>query len=765
MLTLLWELCERSPALDTMFVSPDTVVREVLKALPGTKITADDLDFVAETIAYMGTQHPDYLKLAGRVLVYALHMRTDPCIRTTVLEIHDRAPGVLSNKYWTFVDKHYHALNRMLDYSRDYQYDYFALKTLYRGYLLRGKDTKELLERPQHALLRSALVACGFDMERLPRYYGRLSRQEYTHATPTLFNACTQNQQLSSCFLMPVNGDSIEGIYKTLTDCAVISKNSGGIGISLHNVRATGTYIQGTNGYSNGLVPMLRVFNETARYVDQGGGKRKGAFAVYLEPWHADIFEWLQLKRNHGAEDKRARDLFYGLWIPDLFMQRVKEQGKWSLFCPRKAPGLADVWGEAFNALYTKYEATEGLAHRVVNAVDLLREIVTSQIETGTPYMLYKDSCNRKSNQQNLGTIQCSNLCTEVIEYTSPEETAVCNLASISLPSCLGDHGFSFAKLGEITRDVVYALDNIIDLNVYPTPETVKSNHRNRPIGIGVQGLADVFNRLHLPFTSCAARALNKKIFEVIYYNALLASVELASVHGAYASFKGSPAYHGKLQPDLWELEVPDDPVNGLEWSELKRLVMAIGLRNSLLVAPMPTASTSQIMGNNECFEPFTSNIYTRQVLSGNYTMVNKHLVQDLVSHGLWNTRMRERIIRNRGSVQGIKQVPAKLQAIYRTVWEIKQRDLIDMAADRAPFIDQSMSMNIFLAAPTPAKLYAMHLYTWGKGLKTGMYYLRTRPASNALQFTVTPDHQRRNTQTEEVKVEAEEECTLCCGS
>ncbi|CAN6443851.1 unnamed protein product [Victoria cruziana] len=679
-------------------------------------------------------------------------------------------------------------LDSEIIYDRDFDYDYFGFKTLERSYLL--KIGGKVVERPQHMLMRVAVGIHKDDIDSALKTYHLMSQRWFTHASPTLFNAGTPRPQLSSCFLICMKDDSIEGIYDTLKECAVISKSAGGIGVSVHDIRATGSYIRGTNGTSNGIIPMLRVFNDTARYVDQGGGKRKGAFAVYLEPWHADIFEFLDLRKNHGKEENRARDLFYALWVPDLFMKRVQDDETWSLFCPNEAPGLADCWGEEFEALYTKYEA-EGKAKKVVKAQKLWFSILVSQIETGTPYMLYKDTCNRKSNQQNLGTIKSSNLCAEIIEYSSPTETAVCNLASIALPRFVKEKGlpqdsqppklvgsrgsysryFDFDKLAEVASIITLNLNKIIDVNFYPTETARRSNMRHRPIGIGVQGLADTFILLGMPFDSQEARQLNKDIFETIYYHALKASSELSAKEGPYETYCGSPASKGVFQPDMWGVT----PSNRWDWSTLREMVANNGLRNSLLVAPMPTASTSQILGNNECFEPYTSNIYSRRVLSGEYVVVNKHLLHDLTEMGLWTPSLKNKIIYENGSVQKIQEVPADLRSIYKTVWEIKQKNLVDLAVDRGCYIDQSQSLNIHMDQPNYGKLTSLHFYAWSKGLKTGMYYLRSRPAADAIKFTVDASMLKDKQTVEDEDIETKmaqmvcslenrEEC-MACGS
>ncbi|CAN1828719.1 Ribonucleoside-diphosphate reductase large subunit, partial [Linum perenne] len=644
-------------------------------------------------------------------------------------------------------------LDSEIIYDRDFDYDYFGFKTLERSYLLKVQG--KVVERPQHMLMRVSVGIHKDDVDSAIKTYHSMSQRWFTHASPTLFNAGTPRPQLSSCFLVCMKDDSIEGIYETLKECAVISKSAGGIGVSVHNIRATGSYIRGTNGASNGIVPMLRVFNDTARYVDQGGGKRKGAFAVYLEPWHADIFEFLDLRKNHGSEEHRARDLFYALWVPDLFMERVQSNGTWSLFCPNEAPGLADCWGKEFEELYTKYERN-GKAKKVVQAQSLWFEILTSQIETGTPYMLFKDTCNRKSNQQNLGTIKSSNLCTEIIEYTSPTETAVCNLASIALPRFVREKvrcmfkSCGLYRLLQITQAVTYNLNKIIDVNYYPVETAKRSNLRHRPIGIGVQGLADTFILLGMPFESPEAQQLNKDIFETIYYHSLKASSEIAAVEGPYETYAGSPVSKGILQPDMWGVT----PSSLWNWESLREMISKNGVRNSLLVAPMPTASTSQILGNNECFEPYTSNIYSRRVLSGEFVVVNKHLLNDLTEMGIWNPALKNRIIYENGSVQKLPEIPQDLKLIYKTVWEIKQKTLVDMAVHRGCYIDQSQSLNIHMDQPNFGKLTSLHFHTWTQGLKTGMYYLRSRAAADAIKFTVDTT----DLKDKKPKVEAEEE-------
>lgn len=702
----------------------------------------------AQTAASFATQHPDYSILAARISVSNLHKSTSKCFSDLTEAFYryvhpttKAAAPLVSEEHYETVMKHKDRLNAAIRHERDFEYDYFGFKTLEKSYLLKMEG--KIAERPQLMLMRVAVGIHGDDIDRAIETYDYLSQRYFTHATPTLFNAGTNLPQMSSCFLLTMKADSIDGIYDTLKDCAIISKYAGGIGLAVHNVRASKSYIRGTNGTSNGIVPMLRVFNNTARYVDQGGGKRKGSIAIYLEPWHADIFAFLDLRKNHGNEADRARDLFYALWISDLFMERVKSNAPWSLFCPNEAPGLADVHGKDFQELYEKYEK-QGLARQTIQAQQLWFAVLDSQIETGTPYMVYKDHANSKSNQKNLGTIKCSNLCTEIIEYTAPDETAVCNLASISLSKLVrplsntagltGAHLiFDFEKLREVSMILTRNLNKVIDRNYYPIPEAYNSNMRHRPIGLGVQGLADTFAMLKLPFDSPEAAKLNRDIFETIYFGACTASCELAKEHGHYESYPGSPASKGELQFDMWGVT----PSNRWDWGGLKRKIAEHGMRNSLLVAPMPTASTAQILGNNESTEPFTSNIYNRRVLAGEFTIVNKHLLRDLTSLGIWNESIRNRIIAGRGSVQDIEEIPKMLRDVYKTVWEIPQRVILDLAADRAPYICQSQSLNVHIAEPTSSKLTSMHFYAWKKGLKTGMYYLRTRPKADAIQFTV----------------------------
>jgi ribonucleoside-diphosphate reductase alpha chain len=694
-------------------------------------------NLAAETAASLTVKHPDYARLASRIAVSNLHKNTTKSFSDTMQLLYDCTDSktgkyvpLLADDIWAIVKENAELLDSTIIYDRDYGFDYFGFKTLEKSYLL--KVDGKVVERPQHLYMRVAVGIHRDDIDNVIKTYHLMSERWFTHATPTLFNAGTPKPQMSSCFLLTMKDDSIDGIYDTLKQTAKISQSAGGIGLSIHNIRATGSYIGGTNGTSNGIIPMLRVFNDTARYVDQGGGKRKGAFAIYLEPWHADVFEFLDLRKNHGKDEMRARDLFYALWVPDLFMKRVEAGGDWSLFCPHEAPGLHECWGEEFEELYTRYES-EGRERRTVKAQDLWFAILDAQIETGTPYILYKDAANRKSNQQNLGTIKSSNLCTEIIEYTSADEIAVCNLASLALPRFVSDGQFDHQKLYDVTYEVTKNLNKIIDHNYYPVEEARNSNLRHRPIGIGVQGLADAFILLRLPFESEKAKQLNREIFETIYFAAMTASKDLAKLEGAYSSFAGSPASKGIFQFDLWNVE----PTLRWDWYRLKDEVVKFGVRNSLLVAPMPTASSSQILGNNECFEPYTSNIYVRRVLSGEFVVVNKHLLKDLVELNLWNDEMKNKIIFHNGSIQNIDEIPQHIKDIYRTVWEIKQRTIIDMAADRGAYICQSQSLNLFVDTPSAGKLTSMHFYAWKKGLKTGMYYLRTQAATQAVQFTV----------------------------
>ncbi|WP_298390061.1 ribonucleoside-diphosphate reductase subunit alpha [Hydrotalea sp.] len=713
------------------------VAKKTIEGIYDGVHTAELDNLAAETAASLTITHPDYAILASRIAVSNLHKNTTKSFSATMRMLYNytdthsgkRMP-LIADDVMEVIEANAELLDSIIIYDRDFAFDYFGFKTLEKSYLL--KINGKIVERPQHMYMRVAIGIHKHDVESAIKTYHLMSERWFTHATPTLFNAGTPKPQMSSCFLLTMKDDSIDGIYDTLKQTAKISQSAGGIGLAIHNIRATGSYIGGTNGTSNGIVPMLRVFNDTARYVDQGGGKRKGAFAVYLEPWHADVFEFLDLKKNHGKEELRARDLFYALWISDLFMKRVEANEEWSLFCPNEAPGLGDCWGDAFEQLYTQYE-TEGRARKTIKAQELWFKIMESQTETGTPYMLYKDAANRKSNQQNLGTIKSSNLCTEIMEYTSPDEIAVCNLASLALPRFVENGSFNHEKLYEVTYTATINLNRIIDNNYYPVEEARNSNLKHRPIGLGVQGLADVFILLRLPFESDLARILNKEIFETIYFAAMTASKDLAIQEGAYETFAGSPLSKGIFQFDMWGVT----PSNRWNWEALRQEVKQHGVRNSLLVAPMPTASTSQILGNNECFEPYTSNIYTRRVLSGEYIIVNKHLLKDLIQLGLWNNTMKTKIIAANGSIQNIPEIPTDIKGLYKTVWEIKQRNIIDMAADRGAFICQSQSLNLFVDAPNTSKLTSMHFYAWKKGLKTGMYYLRSQAATQAVQFTV----------------------------
>lgn len=723
--------------LDRRFVNSIDVAKKVIEGLYDGVTTTELDNLAAETAASLTVKHPDYALLASRIAISNLHKNTVKSFSDTMKLLYEckdhkagKAAPLLADDVWEAVKKNHELLDSTIIYDRDYAFDYFGFKTLEKSYLL--KVDGKVAERPQHMYMRVALGIHKDDIDAAIKTYHMMSERWFTHATPTLFNAGTPKPQMSSCFLLTMKDDSIDGIYDTLKQTAKISQSAGGIGLSIHGIRATGSYIGGTNGTSNGIIPMLRVFNDTARYVDQGGGKRKGAFAIYLEPWHADVFEFLDLRKNHGKEELRARDLFYALWIPDLFMKRVEENGDWSLFCPHEAPGLHECWGEEFEKLYHQYEQEKRM-RKTVKAQDLWFAILDAQIETGTPYLLYKDSANRKSNQQNLGTIKSSNLCTEILEFTSPDEVAVCNLASLALPRFVIDGKFDHDKLYEITYEATKNLNKIIDYNYYPVKEAETSNLRHRPIGLGVQGLADVFILLRMPFESDEAKQLNKDIFETIYFAAMTASKDLAKVDGYYETFPGSPTSKGQFQFDLWGVE----PSLRWDWYTLKAEVIKHGVRNSLLVAPMPTASTSQILGNNECFEPYTSNIYVRRVLSGEFVVVNKHLLKDLIELNLWNDDMKNKIIAHNGSIQRIDGIPDGIKEIYKTVWEIKQRNLIDMAADRGAYICQSQSLNLFVDTPTNGKLTSMHFYAWKQGLKTGMYYLRTKAATQAVQFTV----------------------------
>jgi len=724
--------------LNEEYVDPITIAQKVVQGVYEGVTTSELDELAAETAAHLTAEHPDYGQLAARIAVSNLHKETSKSFTDTVEALHKyieprtgQAASMIADHVHKFIMDNADALNSAVIYDRDYSYDFFGFKTLERSYLL--KIDGKIVERPQHMLMRvSCGIHCG-DFKSVVETYNLMSLKWFTHASPTLFNAGTPKPQLSSCFLLTMQGDSIEGIYDTLKQCAQISKQAGGIGLAVHNIRATGSYIKGTNGTSNGLTPMLRVFNNTARYVDQGGGKRKGAFAVYLEPWHADIFSFLDLKKNHGVEEERARDLFFGLWIPDLFMKRVEQDTTWSLFCPNEAPLLHETWGEKHEEAYIAYERA-GKARRTVKARAVWQAILESQTETGTPYMLYKDACNSKSNQQNLGTIRSSNLCTEIVEYTAPDEVAVCNLASIALNMFVKeDRSYDFKTLYDVTYVVTKNLNKVIDVNYYPVIEAENSNMRNRPIGIGVQGLADAFIKMRFPFDSPEAAQLNKDIFETIYFSAQTASVDLAKKEGHYGTFPGSPLSQGKFQFDMWDVK----PSKRWDWDALRKEVMEHGARNSLLLAPMPTASTSQILGNNECFEPYTSNLYVRRTLAGEFVCVSKHLLIDLIELGLWGKEMKNKLMAANGSIQQIPGIPQNLKDLYKTTWEIKGKVIVDMAADRGAFICQSQSLNVHMVDANFAKLTSMHFYAWKKGLKTGMYYLRTKAAADAIKFTV----------------------------
>ena len=718
-------------------VTPEKVAMKVIEGLYDG-VTTSELDNLAAEVAATNTiTHPDYALLASRIAVSNLHKNTKKSFSDVVKDLYeyidpktDKKAPLISDEVYDIIIKNADILDSTIIYDRDFRYDFFGFKTLERSYLLRLKG--EVAERPQQMLMRVAVGIHKDDLDSAIETYNYMSEGWFTHATPTLFNSGTPKPQMSSCFLLTTKEDSIPGIYDTLKQCAQISQSAGGIGLSIHDIRATGSYIKGTNGTSNGIVPMLRVFNDTARYVDQGGGKRKGSFAIYVEPWHADIFDFLDLRKNHGKEEQRARDLFYALWIPDLFMQRVEENGDWTLMCPNECPGLADVHGKDFEKLYKKYES-EGKGRKAIKAQELWFKILESQIETGTPYMLYKDAANEKSNQKNLGTIKSSNLCTEIIEYTAPDEVAVCNLASIALPKFVAEGKFDHEKLFKVAYRVTKNLDKVIDANYYPVAEARNSNMRHRPIGIGVQGLADTFILMRQAFESDEAKQLNKDIFETIYYAALTASKDLAIEKGPYESYKGSPVSKGVLQFDMWNVK----PSERWEWDLLRDEIKKNGVRNSLLLAPMPTASTAQILGNNECFEPYTSNIYTRRVLSGEFIIVNKHLLRDLVKLGIWDDRLKNKLMASNGSIQNIDEIPENIKNLYKTAWEISQKVLLDMAADRGAFIDQSQSLNIFMENANFAKLTSMHFYGWKAGLKTGMYYLRTKSATDAIKFTL----------------------------
>ena len=727
-------------------VDPVKVAMRVIEGLYDGVITSELDNLAAEIAATMTVQHPDYARLAARIAVSNLHKNTKKTFSDVMTDLYSyvnprtgkKAP-LLSDETYKIIMDNAAKLDSTIIYNRDFGYDYFGFKTLERSYLL--KLNGEIAERPQHMLMRVAIGIHQEDIDEAIETYELMSKKFFTHATPTLFNAGTPKPQMSSCFLLQIQDDSIEGIYDTLKQTAKISQSAGGIGLSIHNVRATGSYIRGTNGTSNGIVPMLKVYNDTARYVDQGGGKRKGSFAIYMEPWHADVFEFLDLRKNTGKEEMRARDLFYAMWIPDLFMKRVEEDGEWTLMCPNECPHLFDTYGEEFEKLYTGYEKV-GKGRKTIKARELWEKILEAQIETGNPYMLYKDSANRKSNQKNLGTIRSSNLCTEIMEYTANDEVAVCNLASIAIPMFIdedekGNKFFNHQSLFEVTKKITRNLDTVIDRNYYPVKEAENSNFRHRPIGLGIQGLADAFIMLRMPFTSDEAKKLNEEIFETIYFAAVTSSMEIAKEKEPYSTFKGSPMSQGEFQFNMWG--VSENDLSGRwDWVSLRKKVLKNGVRNSLLVAPMPTASTSQILGNNEAFEPYTSNIYTRRVLSGEFIVVNKHLLEDLVELGLWDNKMKEEIMRANGSIQHIESIPQDLKDLYKTVWEISMKDIIDMSRQRGYFIDQSQSLNLFMQDADYSKLTSMHFYAWKSGLKTGMYYLRTKSAVNAIQFTLS---------------------------
>ncbi|CAM9185863.1 unnamed protein product, partial [Heterosigma akashiwo] len=740
-------LCD---GLDQDYICPVKIAMKVIEGLYAGVKTSELDELAAQTAAYSATHHPDFSVLAARISISNLHKMTDSSFSSMVntchgyVHKHTKEPSPLvSDDLHRICQAHGEQIDAEIVNNRDFDFDYFGFKTLARSYLLQIDGA--VVERPQHMYMRVALGIHGDDLERAFETYHLMSQRYFIHASPTLFNAGTPHPQLSSCFVLHMTDDSIDGIYDTLKRCALISKFAGGIGLSVHNIRATGSYIRGTQGRSNGLVPMLRVYNDTALYVDQGGQKRKGSFAVYLEPWHPDLLAFLELRKNHGNEADRARDLFYALWVNDLFMRRVEADAPWSFFCPNEAPGLCECWGAEFDQLYARYEA-EGRARKTLPARAVWNLVLQAQVETGTPFVLYKDACNRKSNQQNLGCIKSSNLCCEIVQFTSPEDVAVCNLASLNLSRFADEERgvFDHAKLAEVVGVAARNLDKVIDINFYPLPEAARSNLRTRPLGLGVQGLADAFLKLRLPFDSPQARSLHKEIFETIYFAAADASVALAAERGPYPAYAGSPASEGRLQFDLWAEEarargeewVPHAS-GRWDWPALRRRLRQHGLRNSLLTAPMPTATTAQILGNNESFEPFTSNMYTRRVLAGEFVVVNKYLLRDLVARGLWTPAARNQLLADQGSVQNLPGLPAELKALYKTVWEVKQRHVVDLAADRGPFVDQSQSMNVHFAQPTAAKLTAMHFYAWRRGLKTGMYYLRTKPRAQAIQFTV----------------------------
>jgi len=743
-------------------VDPVKVAMRVIEGLYDGVTTSELDNLAAEIAATLTTAHPDYAKLAARISVSNLHKNTKKSFYETMKDLYEyvnprtgKEAPLLSDEVFKVISENADKLDSTIIYNRDFGYDYFGFKTLERSYLL--KLNGKIAERPQHMLMRVAVGIHLNDLESAIETYELMSKKYFTHATPTLFNSGTPKPQMSSCFLLAMKDDSIDGIYDTLKQTAKISQSAGGIGLSIHNVRATGSYIAGTNGTSNGIVPMLQVFNDTARYVDQGGGKRKGSFAIYVEPWHADIFDFLDLKKNHGKEEMRARDLFYAMWVPDLFMKRVEADAEWTLMCPNECPGLFTNHSEEFETLYTGYEAA-GKGRKTIRARELWEKILESQIETGTPYMLYKDAANRKSNQKNLGTIRSSNLCTEILEYTSPDEVAVCNLASIALPMFIKNGEFDHKELFKVTKRVTKNLNRVIDRNYYPVEEARNSNMRHRPIGLGVQGLADAFIMLRLPFTSDEAKQLNQDIFETLYYAAVTASMEQAKEEGAYSTYEGSPISQGQFQHNLWGIN--DDELSGRwDWDNLRKKIEKYGVRNSLLVAPMPTASTSQILGNNECFEPYTSNIYTRRVLSGEFIVVNKHLLEDLVKLGLWNENLKQELMRANGSIQHIDNIPENIKELYKTVWELSMKDIIDMSRQRGYFIDQSQSLNLFMENANYGKLTSMHFYAWKSGLKTGMYYLRTKAAVDAIKFTLD------NTKKKEIPISVAAEAEVAAAT
>tara|TARA_B100001758_G_scaffold34540_1_gene25839 strand:+ start:1245 stop:3599 length:2355 start_codon:yes stop_codon:yes gene_type:complete len=757
-----------SYGLNTDFVKTIEIAKKVIDGLYDGVSTQELDELAAETAATLTTKHPDFATLAARIAVSNLHKTTSKSFSSTMKRLYTYVnpktgenASLLSKEVYGVINKNAALLDSSIIYDRDFSYDYFGFKTLEKSYLL--KLDGKVVERPQHMLMRVAVGIHMDDIDSVLETYNLLSEKWFTHATPTLFNAGTPKPQLSSCFLLTMKEDSIDGIYDTLKQCAKISQSAGGIGLSIHNVRATGSYIKGTNGVSNGIIPMLRNFDMTARYVDQGGGKRKGSFAIYLEPWHSDIFEFLQLKKNHGKEELRARDLFYAMWIPDLFMKRVESNEDWSLFSPDEAKDLHETYGEEFEKLYEKFEK-EGKARKTVKAQDLWFEILEAQIETGNPYILYKDAANKKSNQKNLGTIKSSNLCTEIIEYTSPDEVAVCNLASIALNKFVKDDlTYDHQKLYEITKVITKNLNKVIDVNYYPVEEARNSNLRHRPIGIGVQGMADTFILMRHAFDSPEAKKLNSEIFETIYYASMEASMEIAKKEGPYKTYEGSPVSKGIFQFDMWGVAPSSKRWN---WTKLKREVKKHGVRNSLLLAPMPTASTSQILGNNECFEPYTSNIYTRRVLSGEFIVVNKHLLKDLIKLKLWDENMKDRLMAANGSIQEIKEIPDDIKLLYRTVWEVSQKSIIDMAADRGAYICQSQSMNIHMQDANFGKLTSMHFHAWKKGLKTGLYYLRTKAAADAIKFTIVKDEKALDKDQEQAamqcSIDNQDDCEMC---